>query len=97
MHWPRGGWGNTDTHGSGRGTKFQGEYPHIRDPLFRGGGPDDRRTNSLVRDPLSKEFQEQGAATKSGMTGLAHQHPMGGITPGGGGGTPPPGRGGPSR
>ena len=29
------------------------------------------------------------------MTGLAHQHPMGGIAPGGGGGTPPPGRGGP--
>ena len=29
------------------------------------------------------------------MTGLAHQHPMGGIAPGGGGGTPPPGKGGP--
>ena len=29
------------------------------------------------------------------MTGLAHQHPMGGMAPGGGGGTPPPGKGGP--
>ena len=29
------------------------------------------------------------------MTGLAHQHLMGGIAPGGGGGTPPPGKGGP--
>ena len=29
------------------------------------------------------------------MTGLAHQHPMGGIAPGGGGGTPLPGKGGP--
>ena len=49
----------------------------------------------LVRDPLSKRIQEQRVATKSGMTGLAHQHPMGGIAPGGGGGTPPPGKGGP--
>ena len=40
---------------------------------------------------LSKQrVQKQRAATKSGMTGLAHQHPMGGIAPGGGGGTPPP-------
>ena len=29
------------------------------------------------------------------MTGLAYQHPMGGIAPGGGGGTPPPSGGGP--
>ena len=29
------------------------------------------------------------------MTGLAHQHPMGGMAPGGGGGTPPPDKGGP--
>ena len=29
------------------------------------------------------------------MTGLAHQHPMGGMAPVGGGGTPPPDKGGP--
>ena len=48
----------------------------------------------LVRDSKQR-IQEQRVATKSGMTGLAHQHPMGGIAPGGGGGTPPPGKGGP--
>ena len=73
--------------------KSQGEYPHIR-ALSLEGGPDDRRP--IPSQGLSKQrVQEQGAVTKSGMTGLAHQHPMGGIAPGGGGGTPPPGRGGP--
>ena len=93
MHWPREGWGNTDTHGSGRGMKSQGEYPHIR-ALSLEGGPDDR--GPIPSQGLSKQrVQEQGAATKSGMTGSSHQHPMGGIAPGGGGGTPPSGRGGP--
>ena len=81
MHWPRGGWGNTDTHGSGRDMKSQGEYPLIR-ALSLEGGPDDR--GPIPSQRLSKQgIQEQGTATKSGMTGLAHQHPL-------------PGKGGPS-
>jgi len=45
---------------------------------------------------LSKqETQKQEAPTKSGMTGLAYLHSMGGMAPGGGGGTPPPGKGDP--
>ena len=74
--------------------KSQGKYPHIRALSLEEGGPDDRRP--IPSQGLSKQrVQEQGAATKSGMTELAHQHPIGGIAPGGGGGTPPPGRGGP--
>ena len=42
-----------------------------------------------------KETQKQKAPTKSGMTGLAYLHSMGGMAPGGGGGTPPLGKGGP--
>ena len=94
MHWPRGGWGNTDTHGSGRGMKSQDNYPLIGTLSLGGGESDDRRP--IPSQGLSKQrVQEQRVATKSGMTGLAHQHPMGGIAPGGGGGTPPPGKGGP--
>ena len=45
---------------------------------------------------LSKqETQKQKAPTKSGITGLAYLHSMGGMAPGDGGGTPPPGKGGP--
>ena len=45
---------------------------------------------------LSKqETQKQKAPTRSGMTGLAYLHSMGGMAPGGGGGTPPPGKGDP--
>ena len=45
---------------------------------------------------LSKqETQKQKAPTKSGRTGLAYLHSMGGMAPGGGEGTPPPGKGGP--
>ena len=54
--------------------------PH-QDPLFRRGESDDRRP--VPSQGLSKQrVQEQRVATKSGMTGLAHQHPMGGIAPG---------------
>ena len=42
-----------------------------------------------------KETQKQKTPTKSGVTGSAYLHSMGGMAPGGGGGTPPPGRGGP--
>ena len=70
------------------------QLPPHQEPLFRRGGPDDRRP--ISSQGLSKQrVQEQRAVTKSGMTGLAHQHPMGGIAPGGGGGTLPPGKGGP--
>ena len=73
--------------------KSQDKYPLIK-TLSLGGEQDDRRP--IPSQGLSKQrVQKQRAATKSGMTGLAHQHPMGGIAPGGGGGTLPPGKGGP--
>ena len=76
------------------GYEIPRQFPPHQDPLFRGGESDDRRP--VPSQGLSKQrIQEQRVATKSGMTGLAHQHPMGGIAPGGGGGTPPPGKGGP--
>ena len=68
--------------------------PSRRDPLSR-GGESDNRGSVPSQGPSKQEIQEQKRATKSGMTGLAHQYPMRGIAPGGGGGTPPPGRGGP--
>ena len=73
--------------------KPQDNYTPIR-TLSLGGESDDRRP--IPSQGLSKQrVQEQRVATKSGMAGLAHQHPMGGIAPGGGGETPPPGKGGP--
>ena len=73
--------------------KSQDNYPLIR-TLSLGGESDDRRP--IPSQGLSKQrVQEQRVATKSGMTGLVHQHPMGGTAPGGRGGTPPPGKGGP--
>ena len=70
------------------------QLPPRQDPLSRGGESDNRRPVPS-QGPSKQRIQEQRIATKSGMTGLAHQHPMGGIAPGGGGGTPPPGKGGP--
>ena len=70
------------------------QLPPHQDPLSRGGESDNRRSVPS-QGPSKQRIQEQKGATKSGMTGLAHQYPMGGIAPGGGGGTPPPGRGGP--
>ena len=62
--------------------KSPGEYPLIR-ALSLEGGPGDR--GPIPSQGLSKQrVQEQGAATKSGMTGLAHQHSRGGMAPGGG-------------
>ena len=76
------------------GNEIPRQIPPHQGPLLRGGGPDDRRP--VPSEELPKQrVQEQGATTKSGMTRLAHQHPMGGIAPGGGRGTPPPGGGGP--
>ena len=74
--------------------KFPRQLPPHQDPLFRGGESDDRRP--ILSQGLSKQrIQEQRVATKSGMTGSAYPHSMGGMAPGGGGGTPPPGKGGP--
>ena len=70
------------------------QLPSRQDPLSRGGESDNRRS-APSQGPSKQGIQEQKRATKSGMTGFAHQYPMGGIAPGGGGGTPPPGRGGP--
>ena len=75
--------------------KAQGK-PLYQGPLFRGGGPGER--GPMTGPGLSKkETQKQKAPTKSGMTGLAYLHSMGGTAPGGGGGTPLPGKGGSSR
>ena len=93
MHWPKGGWKNTNNHGSGRDMKSQSKCHLIRG-LSLEGGPDER--GPMPGQGLSKqEIQKQKAPTKSGMTGLAYLHSMGGMAPGGGGGTPPPGKGGP--
>ena len=73
--------------------KSQDNYLLIR-TLSLGGESDDRRP--IPSQGLSKQrVQEQRVATEPGMAGLAHQHPMGGIVPGGRGGTPPPSKGGP--
>ena len=45
---------------------------------------------SLDRGLLRKKPQKQKIPTKSGVTGTAYPHSMGGMAPGGGGGTPPP-------
>ena len=67
--------------------------PSYQGPYFRGGGPDERRPKS-GQGP-SKDTQKQKMPTKSGETGSAYPHFMGGIAPGGGGGTLPPSKGGP--
>ena len=68
--------------------------PSYQGLYFRGGGPDERGPKS-GQGPSRKETQKQKISTKSGETGPAYPHFMGGIAPGGGGGTPPPSRGGP--
>ena len=60
---------------------------HVKDVLE--GGP------KSGQGPFRKETQKQKIPTKSGETGSAYSHSMGGMAPGGGGGTPPPSRGGP--
>ena len=76
------------------GYEIPRQLPPHQNPLLRGRESDNRRP--IPSQGLSKQrIQEQRVATKSGMTELVHQPPMGGIAPGGGGGTPPPGRGGP--
>ena len=62
-------------------------------PYFR-GGPDDQGLKS-GQGASRKETQKQKIPTKSGETGSAYPHSMGGVAPGGGGGSLPPNRGGP--
>ena len=45
--------------------------------------------------PSNQKTQKQKAPAKSGITGLAYLHSMGGMAPGGRGGNLPPGKGGP--
>ena len=70
------------------------QVPSYQGPYFRGGGPDDKGLKSGQR-PSRKETQKQKIPTKSGETGSAYPHSMGGMAPGGGGGNPPPNRGDP--
>ena len=76
------------------GYEIPRQVPSYQGPFFRGGGPDESGPKS--GQGLSKrETQKQKIPTKSGETGSAYPHSMGGMAPGGGGGTPPPNRGGP--
>ena len=70
------------------GYKISRQMPSYPGPFFRGGGPDESGPKSGP-GPSKKETQKQKIPTKSGMTGLGHQYPTGGMAPGGGGGTPP--------
>ena len=81
MHWPKGGWKNTNTYGSGEGMKSQSKHHPTRGLSLEGepgkGGP-------MLGQGLSKqETQRQKAPTKSGITGLAYLRSMGGMAPGG--------------
>ena len=67
--------------------------PSYQGPFFRGGGPGESGPKS-GQGSSKKETQKQKIPTKSGETGSAYPHSMGGMAPGGGGGTPPPSRGG---
>ena len=76
------------------GYEIPRQVPSYQGPYFRGGGPD-ARESKIGQGPSRKETQKQKIPTRSGETGSAYPHFMGGMAPGGGGGTPPPGRGGP--
>ena len=74
--------------------KSQSKHHPARGLSLEGGGPG--KGGPMPGQGLSKqETQKQKAPTKSGITGLAYLHSMGGMAPGGGGGTPPPGKGDP--
>ena len=93
MHWPKGGWKNTNNPGNGGDMKSQGKCHLIWDHSLE-GGPDESGPKS-GQGPSKKETPKQKIPTKSGVTGSAYLHSMGSMAPGGGGGTPPPNRGGP--
>ena len=75
------------------GYEIPRQVPSYQGPYFRGGRPDERGPKS-GQGPSRKETQKQKIPTKSGETGSAYPHFMGGMAPGGGEGTPPPSRGG---
>ena len=75
------------------GYEIPRQVPSYQGPFFRGGGPGEGGPKS-GQGPSKKETQKQKTPTKSGETGSAYPHSMGGMAPGGGGGTPPPSRGG---
>ena len=76
------------------GYEIPRQVPSYQGPFFRGGGPDESGPKSGP-GPSKKETPKQKISTKSGVTGSAYPHSMGGMAPGGGGGTPPPSGGGP--
>ena len=62
--------------------KSQGKCHLIRDRSLEEG--DQMKTDqSLGRGPSKKETQRQRIPTKSGVTGSAYPHSMGGMAPGG--------------
>ena len=65
------------------GYEIPRQVPSYQGPYFRGGGPDERGPKS-GQGPSRKETQKQKIPTKSGETGSAYPHFMGGIAPGGG-------------
>ena len=76
------------------GYEIPRQVPSYQGLFFRGGGPGESGPKSGP-GPSKKETQKQKIPTKSGVTGSAYPHSMGGMAPGGGGGTPPPSKGGP--
>ena len=55
--------------------KSRDNYPLNR--ILSLGGESDNRKPVPSQGPSKQRIQKQRIATKSGMTGLAHQHPMG--------------------
>ena len=66
------------------GYEIPRQVPSYQGPFFRGGGPDESGPKSGL-GPSKKETQKQKIPTKSGVTGSAYPHFMGGMAPGGGG------------
>ena len=61
MHWPKGGWENTNSHESGGDTKSQGRCHPTRDHTLE-GGPDERGPKS-DQGPSRRETQKQKIPT----------------------------------
>ena len=71
------------------GYEIPRQVPYYQGPFFRGGGPDESGPKSGP-GPSKKDAPKHKIPTKSGVTGSAYPHSMGGMAPGDGGGTPPP-------
>ena len=94
MHWPERRLEEYQQPREWEGYGVPTQVPTYQGPLFRGAPPGE--SGPMSGPGLSKkEIQKQKTLTKSGVTGSAYLHSMGGMAPGGGGGTPPTGRGGP--